>query len=104
MTSGFFFGTTRYVRFSRLKLPTNSRTFTRPKLLADIFPYLRDCGCGEGDHGSGGKKFPEPGEFPGLGPEVVAPFRDAVRLVDCDEPDRGGGKGVKETGLHAFLR
>ena len=68
------------------------------------FLYFRDRGRGKGDHGSGGEQFPEPGQFPVLGPEVVAPFRDAVRLVDCDQPDRGGGKGIKKPGLHAFLR
>ena len=34
-----------------------------------------------------GKVVAQPPELPVLGPEVVAPLADAVRLVDGDEPD-----------------
>ena len=103
MTSGFFFGTTRYVRFSRLKLPTNSRTCTRPSCWQISFRTSGIAVAVRAITGAVGNSFLNRA-VPVLGPEVVAPFRDAVRFVDCDQPDRGRCKGVKKTGLHAFLR
>lgn len=71
----FVFGRARQWRFSRLKRPTNPAGTAKAELPHDI---VLD-GHGEGDDGSvrslrySGRK--------------VCPHRDAVRLVDGDEPE-----------------
>ncbi len=59
----------------------------RPGLVPDIFPDCRDCSRGQGEEGDTGEIFPEDRQLPVLGPEVMAPLRDAVRFVNSDEPD-----------------
>ena len=41
-----------------------------------------------------GEQLAQPPELHVLGPEVVAPLRDAVRLVDREQGDAGGGAGA----------
>ena len=50
-------------------------------------------GGGEGVQADAGKQLAQPAELPVLGPEVVAPLADAVRLVDGDEPHRRAARG-----------
>ena len=53
--------------------------------------------------GMPGKCFRSVSSLAVLGPEVVAPLRDTVRLVDRDQPDRGMGERREEACLHALL-
>src|SRR5229473_8000586 len=62
------------------------------KLLDDVVPdALRGAG-GESSDGTIRKKFAEAAELPILRPEVVAPFGDAMRLVDGEERNRHASK------------
>ena len=55
------------------------------ELLGDVLLHERRGGRGQRDH-RGGAQLRQPlAQHPVLGPEVVAPVRDAVRLVDCDQ-------------------
>src|SRR5208283_560656 len=61
----------------------------KAELLADILADFGNCRRREGNDRDGREMLADPGELPVFGPEVVAPFRDAVRLVNRYEPDRG---------------
>jgi hypothetical protein len=67
----------------------SSRGSAHAELLGDVRGDAGVGGRGGGEHrdvrGQGGKQRPDP---PVVGPEVVAPVGDAVRLVDHDQPGR----------------
>ena len=60
------------------------------ELSNDVFPDALGCRRREGDAGYVGEASAEGLEVSVVGPEVVPPLGDAVRLVDGDEADRYG--------------
>ena len=55
-------------------------------------------GGGEGDDGGGPQQGQAAAQQPVVGPEVVAPFRDAVGLVHRQERGGAPGQGLREAG------
>src|SRR5438094_9936231 len=55
------------------------------ELADDVADHAASGGGGEGEDGDAAELLLESLELPVGGPEVVAPLRDAVRLVDDDE-------------------
>ena len=68
------------------------------ELLRDVVLDARRRGGGERDDGRGPQQRQPLAEQPVVGPEVVAPLRDAVRLVDRDERRRAPGQHLGEAG------
>ncbi len=75
-----------------------------PQLLADVLSYLGDGSRGQRDEGDTRELLPQDGKLAVFRPEVMAPFRYAVCLVDCDQADPGTRQGIQETGLQAPFR
>ena len=67
------------------KFPGSGQT----ELLADIPAHFGNCCCGQCHKRNCRKDFFQLGQLPVFRPEVVAPFRDAVRFINRDEMDRG---------------
>ena len=61
-----------------------------PEALADVGDHRGRGRRGEGEHALGPELACPDGELEVVGPEVVAPLRDAVRLVDGEEGDLRG--------------
>ena len=78
--------------------PVDEAQGREPELDRDVVLHAGSGGGGEGDDGGG----PQPGQAaaqqPIVGPEVVAPFRDAVGLVHGDERGRAAGQRLGEAG------
>ena len=91
-------GTTANERFGRSN-PVATRTGSRsPSRRDDVGRHLRRRGRRRGDD----RLRPQParrvGEPEVVGPEVVAPLRDAVRLVDHEQPDLRAAQALEEAG------
>ena len=59
--------------------------FRHPELLANVLLHARRRGGGQRDDGGGPERREPRAEKAVVGPEIVPPVRDAVRLVDGDE-------------------
>ena len=68
----------------------------QPQALDDLAPRRRVGGRREGDPRHAGKALGEHGEPQVLGPEVVPPLGDAVRLVDREKRQRHPAEEVEE--------
>ena len=73
--------------FGRSKAADENPRVPEPETLGDLAPGRRVRGGGECDAGCIGVAFVQHRELEVLGPEVVAPLRDAVRFVDGEEGD-----------------
>ena len=85
--SGDVRGTIRYERFGRLKLATMDPRLLHAQQRDDVVADAGGRGGGQGDERHVREPPAQDGELAILGPEIVAPFRDAVGLVDGDEAD-----------------
>src|SRR5687767_15086085 len=62
------------------------------ELRRDVAPHARRRGRGVGVQADAGEQVAKTTELAVLGAEVVPPLADAVRFVNRDETDTGGGK------------
>jgi len=79
------------------------------ELSDDVRPDARRCRGGEGEHGNLRMPLPQGGQLAVLRAEIVAPFGNAVRLVDDERVDAGTGAqtaecAIEETSEHEALR
>ena len=72
--------------------------------MQDVVPGLGIGGGGEGDDRHSGEQPAQPAELHILGPEVVAPLRDAVGLVNGEQGDLQLRQPLQETLAHQPLR
>src|ERR1019366_6588561 len=68
----------------------------QPETCRDVLADTRCCGRGEGADGGGSACCDGVAESPVVGPEVVPPARDAVRLVDDETIDGEPAEVVEE--------
>jgi hypothetical protein len=73
------------------------------KLREDVFPHALGGGRGEGHERHLGEALAQLDEAPVLGPEVVPPLADAVRLVDGHALDAPFGQALQEARLKQAL-
>ena len=74
----------------RSKPVTKHGALAEAEPLAHVLARLRVGGGGAGDERHAGEQPAQLPELHVLGPEVVAPLADAVRLVDGEEGDAAG--------------
>ena len=82
--------------FGRSKPPTNRRACVQAELGRDLAPGRRIGGRGQRDPGHRRPALAQDGELEILRAEVVAPLRDAVRLVDREQRERQPVEPVEE--------
>ena len=80
-------GMTPKERFGRSKPVGDADRVAQPEALGDVVGDLRRGGRRRGDDRLGLQPARRVGEAEVVGPEVVAPLRDAVRLVDDEQAD-----------------
>ena len=74
------------------------------KLFGNIVADLFGCRSGQGDTRYTGQGVPQGDEIAVIGPELVAPHGDAVRLVHGHQADRAFGQEIQEAGHGQPLR
>ncbi len=102
-SAGFDLGMTRYARFARLKLPMQTKGSFSRSWVTMSFRTRSVAVAVRAMNGNGGKPFAQFDEAPILRPEVVAPFADAVGLVDGHPLHRPLGQRLHETRLEEAL-
>ena len=83
--------------FGRSKLDTNTRAAASSSRCRISRARVRVGGGGERDARHAGKRVAQHRELQVLGPEVVAPLRHAVRLVDRKERELRAGEKLQRT-------
>src|SRR5436309_9076063 len=68
----------------------------QPQLSGNVAPYAGCCRRGECVKACAGQQVAKPPELPILGPEVMPPLADAVRLVNRDEAHAAGGEAMEK--------
>ncbi len=87
----------------RSKLATNRSAPLEAQLLHDLLARALVGGRGQRDARDAGEALGEDAQLAVLGAEVVAPLRDAVRLVDGEEGDVDLGEKRQHALLHEAL-
>ena len=74
------------------------------QLLDNVLAHPGGGGGGQGHHRHAGKERAQLGKLPVFGPEIVAPFADAMGLVHGDQIDVPTLEILQETGQHQPFR
>ncbi len=96
--------TTSIAMFSRRKPWMNRRAAGHAELVADVALHERRRRGGQGDDRGGAQHRQPLAEHAVVRAEIVAPLRDAVRLVDRDEHRLAPREELGETGYAEALR
>ena len=97
-------GTTANVRFGPVEAGRDADRLAQAQAPLDVGGDLRRRGRGRRDDRLRAEPARRVGEAEVVGPEVVAPLRDAVRLVDDEEADRHLAQRLEEPGRGEALR
>ena len=90
--------------FGRSKPLTKTRASPESEALGDLAPGRRVRSGGQRDAGHVGVALVQHRKLEVLGPEIVTPLRDAVRLVDGEEGDAGAVEEGEGALAHQALR
>ena len=83
--------------------PDQAQGLPHPELSHHVVAHLRRGGRREGVNGRVRKGLAQSGKSPVLGPEVMAPLADAVRLVDAETAHAARGEHARESRSHGAL-
>ncbi len=97
-------GTTVNERFGTVEARRDADRLAQPEARDDVVRHLRRGGRGRGDDRPGAEPARGVGQAEVVGPEVVPPLRDAVRLVDDEQADPRLPDPLQEAGRREPLR